>query len=138
MWKNIEYFSVAVNNLEEGMKLYQSLFDLKPAGPVKDDKRMGFRSVVLGNGERPFVEIIEPADPGSALARYMKGRARPDNPHGEGLYLVGVEVDDLDKTVRRIRRQGGKVTQQGDIPGIAWVHPLSARHAFIELRQSKA
>jgi predicted enzyme related to lactoylglutathione lyase len=137
MWKNIEYFSVAVKNLEEGMKLYEGMFGLKPEGPVKNDTRMGFRSVVLGNGQRHFVEIIEPAEPDSALARFMKARARPDNPDGEGLYLVGVEIDDIEKEVKNIRSRGGKVTQQADEPGIAWVHPMSARHTFIELRQQK-
>ena len=136
MWKNIRYFSVAVTNLEEGIKLYEEMFGLKQMRPIQDT-RWGFRNTMMGDGKTSFIEIIEPSNPDSALARFMKERSRPQNPHGEGVYILGVDVDDLEATVQNIRDKGGKVTQEPESPDVAWVHPLSTRFAFIELHRSR-
>ena len=136
MWKNIRYFSVAVTNLDEGIKLYQDIFGLKQMSPVRET-RWGFRNVMMGNGQRSFVEIIEPVNPDSALSRFMKERSRPQNPHGEGVYIIGVDVDDFEATIKQIRDGGGKVTQEADSPDVAWVHPLTARYTFIELHRHR-
>jgi len=135
MWKNIRYFSVAVTSLDEGIKLYQDMFGLKQMTPVRET-RWGFRATMMGDGEKSLLEIIEPATPESALARFMKERSRPENPHGEGVYLVGVDVDDFEGTIEHIRDRGGKVAQEPESPDMAWVHPLSAKFAFIELHRS--
>ena len=136
MWKNIRYFSVAVTNIDEGIKLYRDMFGLEQMTPIRE-ARWGFRNVMIGDGQKVFLEIIEPTDPNSALARFMKERSRSQNPHGEGVYIIGVEVDDLEETVQRIRDQGGKVTQDSGAPGRAWVHPLTMRHTFIGLQQQQ-
>ncbi len=36
MWKNIRYFSVAVTNLDEGIKLYEDMFGLKQMTPIHE------------------------------------------------------------------------------------------------------
>jgi len=134
MWKNIRYFSVAATNLDEGIKLYEQMFGLKQMTPIHET-RWGFRNAHMGDGERRFLEIIEPINPDSALARFMKERSRPQNPGGEGVYIIGVEVDDLEATIKHIRDSGGKVTQEPESPDVAWVHPLTMRYTFIELHR---
>ena len=136
MWKNISYFSVAVTSIDEGIKLYQDMFGLKQMTPIREE-RWGFRSVMMGDGQKALLEIIEPANPESALARFMKERSRPENPHGEGVYVIGVEVDNLEEAIKNIRDGGGKVTQEADSPDAAWVHPLTTRYAFIELHRHR-
>ena len=136
MWKNISYFSVAFTKLEEGIKLYENMFGLKQMTPVRET-HWGFRNVMMGDGERQFLEIIEPTNPESALARFMKERSRPQNPDGEGVYIIGVEVDDLEAAIKRIRDGGGKVTQEAESSDMAWVHPLTTRHTFIELHRPR-
>lgn len=132
MWKGIRYFSVAVNNIDEGIKLYEDMFGLKQMTPIRET-HWGFRNVMMGDGQKSFIEIIEPVHPNSALARFMKERSCPQNPHGEGVYVIGVEVDDLEATIKDIRDHGGKVTQEPESPDTAWVHPLTMRNTFIEL-----
>ena len=39
---------------------------------------------MIGNGGDRMVEVIQPTDPDSALSRFMKERAIPSNPSGEG------------------------------------------------------
>ena len=134
MFQNVRYFSVAVPNLEEAMERYEKLFGLKPMSEPRE-QRWGFKGVMMGAGEARIVELVQPSDPTSALARFMKERSYPSNPNGEGIYLVSVAVDDIGKAVQQIKDGGGRVTQVEESPNVAWVHPTSSNFAFIELTQ---
>lgn len=134
MFKGIRYFSVAVTNLDEAIERYQKLFGLEVVVPVTE-RPYGFRSATLGHGEQRMIELIQPSGDDSNLGRFMKERAIPSNPNGEGLYMVSIEVDDIGKTVEQIKDGGGRITQNERTPNEAWVHPTSANFAFLGLVQ---
>lgn len=127
-----QYFSVAVRNLEEGMKRYEQFFGLRPVGEITE-QRWGFRGVMLGTDEGAILEMIEPVREDSALKRFMDLRQGDAYPNGEGLYLVGMQVADLEATVKRIEDAGGTVTREAESTTTAWVHPLSNGNVFVEL-----
>ena len=104
MFKRIRYFSIAVTDLDEAVAKYEKLFGLKLMSEP-NVQRWGFKGVMIGNGEDRMVEVIQPTDPDSALSRFMKERAIPSNPNGEGIYLVSIEVDDIKETVNRSRNR---------------------------------
>ncbi|MBI4328855.1 MAG: VOC family protein [Chloroflexi bacterium] len=133
MITGLTYFSVAVRDLNEAVALYKTL-GLEQATPIRET-RWGFKNAMMGSGGRNYIELIQVSDPNSALARHMRSRARPDNPEGEGIYLVSLEVDDLRATMDRVRASGGRVTTEPESPNTAWVHPLSTRFALLELAQ---
>lgn len=133
MFKGIRYFSVAVTDLEKAIKTYTEVLGLEQMTPVRET-RWGFRNTMMGYGGQSFIELISPSDPSSALARFMKERAIPSNPNGEGIYLVGVEVEDLPKALEKAKAAGGRITQEADSPNAAWVHPTSTHFAFMELQ----
>ena len=126
------YFSVAVRNLEAGMKRYEEYFGLRPVGEITE-QRWGFRGVMLGTDEGPMLEMIEPTADDSALKRFMDLRQGEAYPGGEGLYLVGMRVSDLEAAVKRVEDAGGQVTREAETGNAAWVHPLSNGNVFIEL-----
>ncbi|MCX6022043.1 MAG: VOC family protein [Chloroflexi bacterium] len=133
MITRIKYFSVAVRDLAEGIITYQKRFGLVQAAPL-GDTRWGFRNTMMGDGVNNMIEIISPNGPNAALSRYMDERAHPElNPKGEGPYLVGVEVEDLEAAVARIEANGGKVTREPESPNLAWPHPTSTCMTFFEL-----
>jgi predicted enzyme related to lactoylglutathione lyase len=132
--KKLSYFSVAVTDLEESIKQYEDLLGLKQMTEIVDT-RWGFRNAMLGNGEEAWIELISPSDENSALARHMRERSRPQNPDGEGIYLVGFDVDDIEEVVTNVKDKGGRIAQEDESPKSAWVHPLSMRYAFIELNE---
>ena len=134
MFKGIRYFSVAVTNLDEAIEHYEKLFGLQVLTPP-NERRFGFISATLGNGEQSLIELIQPSGDESNLGRFMKERAMPSNPNGEGIYMVSIEVDDIEKTVEQIKEQGGRITQNEQTPNEAWVHPTSANFAFLGLVQ---
>lgn len=127
-----QYFSVAVRNLEEGIKRYEEFFGLKPVGEIME-QRWGFRGVMLGTDEGAVLELISPQRDDSALKRFMDMREGDAYPNGEGLYLVGLQVDDLPGTVSRIEAGGGKITREAESENAAWVHPLSNGNVMVEL-----
>ena len=104
MFKGIRYFSVAVTNLDEAIERYEKLFGLQVMTPP-NERRFGFISATLGNGEQSLIELIQPSGDDSNLGRFMKERAMPSNPNGEGIYMVSIEVDDIEKTVEQIKEQ---------------------------------
>ena len=134
MFKRIRYFSIAVTDLDEAVAKYEKLFGLKLM-TEPNVQRWGFKGVMIGNGEDRMVEVIQPTDPDSALSRFMKERAIPSNPNGEGIYLVSIEVDDIKETVKQIQEQGGRVTMDEQSSNTAWVHPTSSNFAFMEITQ---
>jgi len=85
------YFSVAVRNLEAGMKRYEEYFGLRPVGEITE-QRWGFRGVMLGTDEGPMLEMIEPTrfravlkEPAIAdcSIRYLKDRKGSVEEHSE-------------------------------------------------------
>ena len=131
-----QYFSVAVRDLDEGIKRYEKFFGMKPVGEV-NTQRWGFRGVMLGTDEGAILELIAPTDEPSALKRFMDMRAGEAYPNGEGLYLVGMNVDDVEAMAAQIEAAGGKITREEESPGTAWVHPLSNGNVFVELLTRK-
>ncbi|MBI4641127.1 MAG: VOC family protein [Candidatus Tectomicrobia bacterium] len=136
MIKKIQYFSVAVADLDAAIKEYEERLGLKQMTPIRDT-HWGFRNTMMGNGTEAFIELIEPTDPNSALARLMRDRTTPMNPKGEGIYLVGVEVDNLEESIKQVREKGGRVTQEPESPNAAWVHPLSLHYTLLELQRAR-
>ena len=137
MFQHIRYFSIAVSDLDAAIQQYQDLFGLEVMVQPQE-RRQGFKSATLGNGTQRLIELIQPSAPDSALGRFMKERAIPSNPNGEGVYMVSMEVDDIGKSVQQIKDQGGRVTLDERTPNEAWVHPTTSNFAFIAMVQTQS
>jgi methylmalonyl-CoA/ethylmalonyl-CoA epimerase len=116
--------SIVVKDIEEAIKRFETLFELKVYAR-RESKEFGFKNAILPLG-RGHIELMQPTDPKSAVARFLKT-------HGEGVYLVGFESKDIDGSAVKLRNRGAKVTVQ---PGsIIWVHPKDCHGVFVELRK---
>lgn len=134
MITDIRYTGVMVDDLDEGIQLWKDLFGLEPINEINTNQ-YGVRAQMLGLNGRPFVEVMTPASPDVPLARMMDERKNERNPHGEGVYLVAMEVEDLEETLTNIESKGGRIIRAEGNSNIAWVHPLSTKMVFIELSQ---
>ena len=133
MFEGLRYFSVAVRDLQEAAGLYKALG--MEQNTEERETRWGFNNIMMGSEGKNLVELIQVTDENSALARFMKGRANSDNPNGEGIYLVSLEVDDIEATKKSIEASGGRYTTEDESPNTIWVHPLSTRFALLEISQ---
>jgi len=118
--------SVVVRDLETAIKNFQTLFGLK-VHRRGESKEFGFINAILPLG-KGHIELLQPTNPSSAVGRFLETR-------GEGVYLVGFDVEDIPGSAKRLKEKGVKVTEgRPDYP-IAWVHPKDAHGVFVELRK---
>jgi len=124
MLGNVVELSVVVRDLEAAIERYTRLFGLKVhhRGESKD---FGFKNAILPTGIG-HIELLQPTDPTKAVGRFL---AR----HGEGVYLVGFECEDIPGAAAHLKTEGARVDRRGD--DIAWVHPQDAHGVFVELRK---
>ena len=116
--------SIVVKDLEAAVKRFETLFDLK-VYDRRENKDFGFKNAILPLG-KGHIELMQPTDPSKAVARFLET-------HGEGVYLVGFEVEDVGASAEKLKERGARVTLH---PGaVAWVHPKDAHGVFVELRK---
>ena len=131
----LKYVGIAVTDINEAIKTYEQFFGMKQMTPLKQ-ARWGFINCMMGDGIDHQIELMQPVDENSALARFMRDNRGPGNEHGQGVYHVGWETDDLEATKRTVEGAGGRVTEVPGVSGVMWVHPLSLRNAFFEIEQA--
>ncbi len=117
--------SIVVKDLEAAVKRFETLFGLK-VYDRRESKEFGFKNAILPLG-KGHIELMQPTDPSSAAAHFLENR-------GEGVYLVGFDVEDVDASVNKLRERGARVTQRPGAP-VAWVYPKDAHGVFVELRK---
>jgi methylmalonyl-CoA/ethylmalonyl-CoA epimerase len=115
--------SVVVRDIDAAIERYAKLFGLK-VHHRGGSKEFGFKNAILPLG-RGHIEFLEPTDPTKPVGKFLEK-------HGEGVYLVGFDCQDIPGAVARLREQGARVDQRGEI---AWVHPREAHGLFVELRK---
>jgi methylmalonyl-CoA/ethylmalonyl-CoA epimerase len=69
---------------------------------------------------------LQPTDPDKPVGRFLAK-------HGEGVYLVGFECQDIPGSVERLKKAGVRV--DGRRADVAWVHPQDTHGLFVELRK---
>ena len=89
-------------------------------------KEYGFKNAILPLG-KGHIELMQPIDPASAVAKFLKN-------HGEGVYLVGFDVQDVPLSAKILKEKGVRVTFRSKGP-VAWLHPKDAHGVFVEMRK---
>ncbi len=129
MFTRIHNVVIAVKNLDEASGLWQKNFGLKPArsGELPN---LGIKNVIyqVGNGT---VELMEPlnAEQGP-VAKFLQTK-------GEGLYMIELEVDDVDKAVKEMQAKGvrliGADPESRAKGGLVFIHPQATKGVLIQL-----
>ena len=127
----IDHIGIAVKSLAESIKVYEQALGLKVSGYDQVDDQ-GVRVAMLDIGESR-IELLEPTGPGSPIEKFMTKR-------GEGIHHIAVTVDDIDKTLERLKAAGVRLVDQTPRPGAhntrtAFIHPSSTHGVLLELVQ---
>ncbi len=133
MLQKIDHVVITVNDLNEGVALYEKTFGIKPSrtGESPGD---GFKSAFFDLPGGGFLELIQPTDATGPVARSLAAR-------GEGVYLVALAVDDLAAEAEAMRSRGVRLV--GDpgpgkpIPAMLFVHPRETKGVLVQLLQRK-
>ena len=97
MIKRINHVGVIVHNLEDTLKIYESIFNLKPT-TVKTAMEGKARFALLPVGDSN-IELIQPLDPNLPLSEYLRS-------HGQGIHHVCLGTDNIESEVDRMKKEG--------------------------------
>jgi len=94
--------------------------------------QFGLNNVVFAL-EDCFLEVISPAQPGTAAGRYLERHG------GDGGYMVLFDLEDLEGARLRAEQSGVRVVWQIDLPDISGthLHPADMRGAIVSLDRSE-
>jgi len=129
MLKKINHIAIAVNNVEEAAKFYQTILGLSLSGVevvTAQKTRVGFFKIGESN-----IELVQPAEPDSPLVKFLETK-------GPGIHHICFEVDDVEAEVKAYLEKGATMVDQKPRPGahntrVAFVHPKSSSGVLIEL-----
>jgi methylmalonyl-CoA epimerase len=129
----IDHTAIAVRDLDEAIERYQRLYGVHGVerSQVLDQ---GVEVAFLALGDTK-IELVSPLDDASGVARFL-------NKRGEGLHHIGITVDDLERELERLTRQGIELIDRTPRPGvhgrIAFCHPRGTGGVLVELVQHDA
>ena len=129
MFAKLSHVELLVKNLDEMAKTYEKLFGLKPSSPAIDLPYGGVKVRIFPLGGDCSMVVSEPTDPSANASRVLEKR-------GQGVFLIAVEVDDLDGQIRSLKESGVEITEGALAPGlprVCWVHPRHTHGVLIEL-----
>jgi len=128
MIKKINHIGIAVNSIEEAVKLYTDVLglELKDVEVVADQK---VKTAIIPVGESK-IELLESTDPDGVIAKYIERR-------GEGLHHLALEVSNLQDALDTLAKQGVALIDEKPRNGvedtkIAFLHPKGTK-LLIEL-----
>jgi len=127
----IDHIGIAVKSLSEAAAIYENALGLKVNVYDQVDEQ-GVRVAMLNIGESR-IELLEPTGPESPIEKFMTKR-------GEGLHHIAITVDDIEKTLERLKAAGIRLIDNEPRRGahntrIAFVHPSSTHGVLVELVQ---
>ena len=129
--KRIDHVVIAVKDLEAAVETYQRNFGLEQvsSGEVPS---LGIRNVFLQIGDAQL-ELITPLSEQGPVADFLAK-------HGGGLYLLALEVDNLDEAIMTLQNQGARVNVATGSSGqrLAFVSPRATHGVLLQLLERRS
>ncbi|MGQ9459608.1 MAG: methylmalonyl-CoA epimerase [Candidatus Bathyarchaeaceae archaeon] len=129
MMKKIDHIGVAVENLNEAMRLYREGLGLE-IEETEEVKEQRVKVAFIPVGESR-IELIESTDPNGLIAKFIERK-------GEGIHHIALEVDHIEDTLQKLKERGVQLIDEKPRIGahkmkIAFLHPKSTKGVLLEL-----
>lgn len=130
---HIEHIGIAVNNLEEGIKYYESVLGLK-CYAIEEVKEQKVKTAFFKIGQTK-IELLESTDPDGPIGKFIAAK-------GEGVHHIAFAVDQLADALNDAEQKGirliDKIPRKGSEGlNIAFLHPKSTMGVLTELCENK-
>jgi len=126
--KKINHVAIVVKDIESALTFWRDQLGLT-LDHIEDVPSQASKVAFLPVGEGE-VELVEPTDPDSGLAKYLEKR-------GEGMHHLCVQVEDIESVLCELQGKGVKLINETpvDLPGrrMAFIHPKSTNGVLLEL-----
>ena len=131
MITRIDHIGIAVNSIEETLKVYRDALGLEVTH-IADEPEQKVKVAFLPRGGSE-IELLEPYAGDGPVRKFMEKR-------GEGIHHLCLEVDDIEAALARLKAEGVQLideTPRMNSRGqkIAFIHPKGAHGVLIELYQ---
>ncbi len=128
MIKKINHIGIAVNSIEDAVKLYTDVLGLEVKG-IEIIAEQKVKTAIIAVGETK-IELIESTDPEGPIARHIERR-------GEGVHHLALEVSDIQSALETLKEKGILLVDEEPRTGvenskIAFLHPKGTK-ALIEI-----
>ncbi len=129
MITRIDHIGIAVESIKEALLFFEDALGVK-LDRVEEGEGGKTQVAFLPVGKSD-VELVEPQDPESGLAKFIAKR-------GEGVHHICFQVDDIVASLARLKEHGAQLideTPRMNAKGMryAFIHPKSAHGVLIEL-----
>ncbi len=130
MIKKIAHVGIATESIGVTADFYRLLGLEMDTMEVVEDQNVQVAMMKVGDSA---VELIEPLDESSPVARFI-------NKRGEGIHHITFEVDDIQGMLEKLKQANIKLIDEEPRTGaegalIAFIHPYSTGGVLIELCQ---
>src|SRR5580765_6893130 len=109
MFARIDHIGVAVESIDEALKLYESAYAMQLVHREVVQEQ-GVEAVLLDVGEN-HVELLQPLGEDTPVGKYLAKR-------GPGIHHVAYQVQDIDAELERLRAEGVELIDQSPRTGI--------------------
>ena len=136
----LDHIGIAVENLDEALKVYTGLLGLSLAGTelVEEQKvRTAFLVFRASSDERGTeLELLESTDPEGPIGKFISTR-------GPGVQHLAFKVEDIDAALAELKAAGMRLIDEKPRYGaggarIAFLHPKATGGVLVELCERKA
>lgn len=119
----VDHIGIAVNNIEEAVKLYTEVLGLEVSG-METVEEQKVRTAIIPVGDSK-IELLESTSPEGVIAKYIEKR-------GEGMHHLALSVDNLQKTLEILKEKGIPLIDEKPRKGventnIAFLHPKGTK-----------
>jgi len=131
MPRRIDHVAIIVRNIEQALAFYRDTLGITPR-EIKEvpPEQVRIAFLPMGGPGGSGIELIEPTNPDSSLARFLEKR-------GEGLHHICLEVDDIDTALADLQARGAPVLDNQPrraAEGRAiFLHPKGTHGVLLEL-----
>ena len=132
MITKINHIGIAVNSIDEALKLYTDVLGLK-LQEIEVVEAQKVKTALIPVGESK-IELLESTDPEGVIAKFIETR-------GEGMHHIAFEVDSINDALKAMADKGAAMIDEKPRKGVentdvAFMHPKGTRRVLIELVES--
>ena len=130
MFKGVDHIVVAVKDLDKSIGKYEAIYGV-PVSDRSEAAAAGMKMAFFRFADS-YVELVSNLGDDGPIAKRLADR-------GEGIHLIAMKVDDLDKTLAELREKGVRLV--GDpgagnpVRGQVFVHPSETGGVLTQLVQ---
>jgi len=126
----IAHIGIAVNSVEDAIKLYSEVLGLKAEDIEREtveEQKVKTAMIPIGDSK---IELLESTDPEGVIAKYIEKR-------GEGMHHLALEVTNIHDMLETLKEKGVPLIDMTPRVGVggdkvAFLHPKAAK-VLIEL-----